>query len=343
MRGDIASTISFQPYRSKYFLLNKSICDGKIIVRDAQDENAHSVILDKTGKKLFEIKKAKERMYSYPYMDGYLIFDNGEGKFGVVDNKGEIVIRAKYNALDNAGDGEFFAIKGDKAGVINAKDEIILDFDYDYGLAKMGDNFLMRDGGDISLVGRDGKEITSFHEACTNADSYVEFVDVEGITNQLIKTIEEFEKPMSAKKIAQDNSLSVDDYHYKSNLGNRIVVDEKAFFDITIYFDGQITEETFHQEEVNDGWFTYNRTVSDGWQWTDNIPRKTLGTLSFKDLGIGTEVIFNELCRRLASNHKKISDCVYSKNIKVENMTLECRTKLEKDEDTINLEIQFRE
>ena len=102
-----------------------------------------------------------------------------------------------------------------------------------------------------------------------------------------------------------------------------------------------MAEEKTHQEEVNDGWFTYNRTVSDGWAWSTDMPRKVIGTIKMSDGSISRKDLYSQLISRLANGRKKVEDGAFSKNVKKGGKTIECRTSLSNndDYDYIGLEI----
>ena len=329
----------------KYHILNNTIQEEKIIVRDKNNENGPSIILDKTGKKLFEIRKAREEYGSSIYFDGFLTFTNADGKCGIADDKGEEVIRPKYDALVNLGNGEFSAKKGERWGVINEKDETILDFDYEEGCLKMGEYYLTKDAGGYVLVSKDKKEIASCDNIGVGAASrYVEFVDIDGLANAMLKIIEEWEQPITASVFAKNKSLSVDDYHYSRSISQELNIADKITGTFNINYNDYIAEEKTHQEQVNDGWFTYNRTVSDGWGWTNVMPRNFNGSFSLSgNTMIDIKLLYNSLRERLAKNHKKISDDTFSKNVKIEGKNIESRIYCGLVDYSISLDISYHQ
>ena len=341
MRGEKIGEINTE----KYHLLNGSIQEGKIIVRDESNEDGPTIVLDKTGKRLFEIRKAREKYGSASYIDGYLTFMNADNKCGVSDDKGEEVIRPKYDFLMNLGNGEFAAQKGDKWGVVNEKDETILEFDYEEGCLKMGSNYFIKDTGGWVMVSKDKKEITSCDAIGTGATSrFVEYVDIDGISNAILKTIEDWEEPMTAAECAKMNSLQPDDYHYSREISLNSNIDNKVFYTLDINFDEYIVEEKTHEEQVNDGWFTYNRTVSDGWGWTSAIPRRISGSFSLSDdTGIDANLLYDSLCERLAKGRKRVSDDTFSKNVKTDSRTVESRIGCSLSGDKISIEISYHQ
>ena len=328
----------------KYEMMTWAFDEGKIIAKNKDDEDGYCIVLDKTGTKLFDIKKAKKLGFGDIYKGGYMTFANSDDKHGVADDKGEIVIRPKYEDLWNFGNGHFAAKKGDKWGIVNDKDETVIDFDYDdWGIRRMGSNYVMKDGSSWCMIGLDGKEITSFDVYGYSSDSYAEYVDVEGLANGLLTSIEGYEQPKSAAEKAKQHSLSVDDFHYRSYISENETISDKIKGNLEISYDGALAEEKTHTEKVDDGWFTYDRTVSDGYHWADVTPVSVNGTYTLEsDAGIDAGLLYKSICGKLATGRKKIADGVFSKMVKFGGKTLECRTTVEQSGDDITLNIQFR-
>ena len=324
----------------KYYILNSRVGEGKIAVRDAGDSDAHTVILDKTGQKLFDIKKAKERFRAAGYYDGYAVFSNGE-EIGVVDDKGEVLIRPKYKTVLNNANGTFTAKKDDKWGVVDAKDETIIDFDYDDAFLMMGDNYILKDGSSWSMVNKEGKEVTSFADFSIYDDSYAEYVDVSGLTTGVYNFIIKGEQAYTPAQLAREQSLSLDSYHYQRYIENNIEVDGKANVEFTTWYENNVAEEQTHQEEVNDGWFTSTRTVSDGWKWSTENPTRVYAKVTLSDNSIKLEDFYKGLVAKFAEGRTKVSDGVFTKNIKAGGSTVECRTTVEKNYSNIEVTLDF--
>ncbi|MBP3842600.1 MAG: WG repeat-containing protein [Prevotella sp.] len=317
----------------KYALLS-GLSERKILVRDASSTGDTPLItLDVTGKKLFEIKKSVSNSWvSEEYADGYFVFSTGDGKCGVVDDEGKTVIRAKYNQMNNLGQGRFAAKKGDEWGVVNAKDETILPFDYDYVMATaFGSNFLVRDGSSWTIVDKEGKEQASFDNYSWGGSNYeVDYIDLASIADAIKMDIEDFEAVESARGAAQKWNMDIDNYHYSHKAYLTINIDEKIKGQVTIWFDDNMAEEKTHQESVNDGWFTTTHTVSDGWQWTDAQPTRITGTLNITDSSISAKDLYKQLGITTNTN-------IETKNGKKR----ERRTSVQEGNDNINFEITF--
>lgn len=330
----------------KYEKLFGNYSEGKLAVRNAGDENGQVIILDKTGKKLFEIKKSRALYANLCYNSGYLDFENGDFKCGIANDKGEIVIRPKYDKIRNVlGGGLFFAKKGDKCGVIDAEDNTIIDFDYDDGILGMGDNFLMQDGESYSLINKEGKEIIAFDNISNEEIGYVDYVDLESISASILKYIEEFEQATPISQSVKNIFKELDINRASSSRGitHRTTLDEKVNVILEITYDNNLAEEKFHTEKVNDGWFTYERKVSDGWNWSNAIPQNISGTISLSyGKGINIKDLYKTLMTKLSEGRMKISDTKYSKTVKTRDETVECQTELTLNDENIGVEMVFR-
>lgn len=324
----------------KYYLLNEQFNESKIAVRAAGDTDAHTIILDKTGQKLFDIKKSKEEFRAAGYWDGHMVFSSGE-EIGVVDDKGEVIIRPKYRTVMNNANGTFTVRKDDKWGVVDTKDETIIDFDYDDTFVMMGDNYLFKDGSSWSLVNKEGKELTSFSNFGIHEDSYAEYVDVSGLTTGVYNFISKGEQAYTPAQLAKEQSLSLDSYHYQRYIENNTDVDGKASVELTTWYENNVAEEQTHQEEVNDGWFTTTRTVSDGWNWSTEIPTRVYAKVTLSDNSIKLDDFYKGLVAKFAEGRTKVSDGVFTKNIKAGGSTVECRTTVEKNYSNIEITLDF--
>ena len=291
--------------QEKYRILS-GIHEGKILAREATEYGPSPVIvLDVTGKKLFEVKKSCEYYWSSEYyLDGYFVFKTEEGKYGVADDEGKIVIRAKYNQMDNIGGGLFTAKKGDKWGVVDAQDETILDFDYDWVWSSVyGSNYFAKDGSSWIFVDKNGKEHASFDNYSGNAWDYeVDYIDLAGIVSTIKEKIESYEAIQSASGVAKAYGLDIDDYHYRYGTSHTFNIDGKIDGEVNIWFDERMAEEKTHEESVNDGWFTTTHTVSDGWHWSDARPTRVKGTLTVSDRAINVSDLYRQLGFSTRSN-----------------------------------------
>lgn len=343
MKGEKQGEINMD----KYELMNSGFHEGKIVVKNTGDDDGPYIILDKTGKKLFDIKKSKAKSWADIYYGEYIVFENGDFKAGVANDKGEVLIRSKYDQLFNRGDGLFYAKKGDKWGVIDVEDNTIIDFDYDdiSPRMKLGDNFLMRDGNTFSLINKEGKEIVSFDSFGWEEDYQVEYIDMEVLCNSVVNMIEELEKalPISQSVQIMFKDLDIDRAHYSSGLNYTYTFDDKVSLELHLKYDNNLAEEKFHTEKEDDGWFTTEKTVSDGWYWSNAIPEEVTGTISVvEEAGISISDFYKILMAKMADGRKKQSDYKFTKTIQTIGRTLRCNTYLKMNNgENIELQILF--
>ncbi len=99
----------------KYYLLN--INTDEIL---ELDENIKDVFIEN----------------AYPFMvsnyPNYIIVENNENKYGLIDKNGNTIIDFKYDYIRNCiNKDEYLVLMDDKYGIINSKDEVILNNEYD--------------------------------------------------------------------------------------------------------------------------------------------------------------------------------------------------------------------
>ena len=205
----------------------------------------------------------------------------------------------------------------------------------------MGNNYILKDGSSWSLMGKDGKEIISFEAYSISADVFAEYVDVEGLATSIYNRINEYEQALPASQLAEKLSLDMDKYHYSSRVDFKVDHDGKISGEYMMWYEGYLAEEKTHEVEESDGWFTSRHTVSDGWFWTENTPSTVHGKLTLKDNSISIKDIYNSLIGKLAEGRKKNSEGVFSKNIKLNGKTTECKTEITLNSDDIVVNINF--
>lgn len=121
-------------------------------------EGDHSVLLDKTGKKLMTVCKGTN-IANLSYHDGKIIYYDGQ-YYGVKNTDDKILIRAKYQRLKFQSDGNLLAVNNsDKFGVITSDDEIVVPFDYDVLEYLAPSRYLTMSGSVIVMIDNKGKEI----------------------------------------------------------------------------------------------------------------------------------------------------------------------------------------
>lgn len=327
MKGEKQGEINTE----KYAMLS-TITHGKILACAANEiSSSHVIVLDHTGKKLFDIKKAPaDKNQGASYKDGYLVFTDAEGKKGVVDDKGEIQIRGRYEDMRNLGHGEFAAKKSEKWGVVNAKDETIVDFDFTYFYGNtLGENFLLRDGNTWSVMNRESKEVTTFYVPGGYViDFYAEYVNLDNLVKRTAEVLEGFEYPKTAKELAEEYNLDIDRCHFVNSHEFRENIDDKVSTEFRMLFFNNLAEEQTHIEKVSDGWFTYDKTISDGWTWRNESFSRVEGIIK-----LANEIDFTNfvlaLDARMKQTHQEIGEGEYSRVIDVNGRQVTYQIKLE--------------
>ena len=128
-------------------------------------EGDHSVLLDKTGKKIMTVCNSTE-ISNLSYLDGKIIYYDGEF-YGVKDLEDKILIRAKYQSLTFQSDGKLVAKNSSgRYGVISDKDDIVMPFDYEMLEYVAPDRYITKSGSVYVLIDEKGKEISE--KAFTN-------------------------------------------------------------------------------------------------------------------------------------------------------------------------------
>ena len=190
-------------------------------------------------------------------------------------------------------------------------------------------------------MNKEGKELTSFSNFGIHEDSYAEYVDVSGLITGVYNFISKGEQAYTPAQLAKEQSLSLDSYHYQRYIENNTDVDGKASVELTTWYENNVAEEQTHQEEVNDGWFTTTRTVSDGWNWSTEIPTRVYAKVTLSDNSIKLDDFCKGLVAKFAEGRTKVSDGVFTKNIKADGSTVECRTTVEKNYSNIEITLDF--
>ena len=200
-----------------------------------QKENDEVVLLDKAGKKFCSIGKWKGLLpYWLGFNDEVIVFKDGEA-YGLKNEKGEIVIRAKYDEfipLTRINAKYYLAKKQDKYGVVDKDDKVIIPFYYtilgfinkDILFVGEGKSFNLMDK-DLTDVGQNNYTNLSFltgssiHSNYFNADKEARKI-ISNITDStFFKThkgmvLRDFKDKLSGLKYADMDESTLHDYDY---------------------------------------------------------------------------------------------------------------------------------
>ncbi|MBO4905566.1 MAG: hypothetical protein J5486_00830 [Bacteroidaceae bacterium] len=247
----------------------REINDGYISVKD----DDKPLLLNHEGDVVLKMKKATYIAPPYYQSEPRCIFwDKNSYNEGLANLDGEVLIRAKYNRLIAIDDNRFMAKKGDDWGVIDSNDEKIISFKYSQ-MTLLGSNYLCQTSSDSwCLIDSKGERVDkeSYNSISDfTCDNAVYYVNVESQAKTISDAVKGFSKGESVSKIGQRLNLSAsDDYRWSSSLSKE---ESAPLVNITTsyHFDSYIVTELTHQVTHNDGWWSYNETVHDGWAWSN--------------------------------------------------------------------------
>lgn len=184
----------------KHFNIDGTLSDGTFIARKIDDDSKRYVI-DKKGDVKLEIDS--ERVMFSSDNSYYIFYDDEAEKYGVRKRDGDIVVRTKYDKLIFSDDAKhivfsddgswgimnikgdvlvkprydaivqcrkdcFIAVKGESFGLLNMKEDKILNFDYDALIFIPGsDNLVAKKQKDesIYIIDKKGKDIAEFSDS----------------------------------------------------------------------------------------------------------------------------------------------------------------------------------
>lgn len=263
-----------------------SFYEDKLAVVDKDNDN-DLIYINAEGKPAMKTaKKCYKPSYidNCIFLDGYAIVNSADKEsVGIIDDKGENVIRfGKYYALYNMGEGKFLAVKKKgsdyKCGIIDSQDNTLIEFDYDrFEPLKLGNNFVLGANSYMLLVAPDGEEVkkSEFYRASYSRTTFAEYFDLEQIAKDLVAQIEPsgFTPALGKKtiaEVAQAYNLNPESTHkWRKYLSLDNFKADVYDVSASMSFSNTIVVEKTHTETVNDGWFSYNKTVSDGYAWNN--------------------------------------------------------------------------
>lgn len=261
---------------SKYQLRSRIFTDGYIAVQDKDADEPKIRFMNENGDIEFTIEKAAaDNACDYFVKDGYVVFINKDDKYGVVNTKGEEVIRAKYEKLFNIGNGRFIAQKEREFGIIDAEDNTVIDFDYDdIMLYKLGDNYIVRDGSSFfAVTEKDEKAFKGdFNNININIDmpSVITYESPERLVNMILSKIDETsfngkKVGTTAAQLAQDFDMTADEIGTGKSYFYQKLYDFGSNPRIYYNFDDNLVEAITHEE--GSGWSRHR--VVDGYKFND--------------------------------------------------------------------------
>lgn len=200
-----------------------------------QKENDEVVLLDKMGKKCTSIGKWKGYIPNWlGFNDGVIVFQDGES-YGLKNEKGEVVIRAKYDELRPIPEikSEYYlAKKQEKYGVVDKDDNVIIPFDYTVLGYLNKDILFVGEGKSFNFINKELKDVgqnnytnlsfmtgSSIYSNYFNADKEARKI-ISNITDStFFKTrkgmvLRDFKDKLSGYVYADMNKFSLQEYDY---------------------------------------------------------------------------------------------------------------------------------
>lgn len=148
--GKTIAKLKAEKTEDEYFrFYNNIYSDGLLFFRGK--------VFDKKGELAFRVPAKVYQIF--PYHNGYAIFEDNNGKYGLINKKGEITIRAKYDRPGRIiGDRVFFYTDNDKTEFVNFSGERILDFDSRVFPTTRNRSIIL-ENGEYYFIDKSGKSI----------------------------------------------------------------------------------------------------------------------------------------------------------------------------------------
>lgn len=194
-KGDVKGSLKGSKYDDVRIASSK---DRLLAVEQKSDGESMWGLIDYNGEVVLKPSRKIQSISEYSYKNGYFIFRNEDGSYGVMDKEGETKLRAKYDALSWAGtgdllwkgDGEGGRVKYeliDLEGETKAKEDyqnVLPFFDGSHALVQISDN----SWGVIDDGGEEIKDIPDIYDVSvsTGSESVAsDYVDLDAVIGQL--------------------------------------------------------------------------------------------------------------------------------------------------------------
>ena len=296
----------------KYSLVTSIFNEGMVAAYGNDDMRL--VMLDSKGEKTISVAGSvcpmDKKSINAVNIDGTIVYADASGKYGLADYEGERLIRPKYDKLFCMGEGLYAAEKNGKLDLIDKEDNSLDNDNYESILfVRLGGNIIAKQEDTYDLYDPDDKfhrRGRSFIEySLYQCDEYCEYVSVATVANLVLGMVEtdnaagvypDFTPAECAKLL---NVSSPSDYT-RTN-----VFESKHEFhsmpelgvETTLRFSGVIAEAVTRNEKVSDGWWSYNRTVIDGYKYSDAHPVVMGIRITLPSKTIPADFLFSSICK----------------------------------------------
>ena len=150
----------------------------------AMDENDEWGVINKKGE--WVLKPKFDSVSGFDQFNRCIVEVDDE--YGIIDQNGKYIVKPKYAQISTFSDDGLavFANEDEEYGVLNTKGKEVIEADFDY-IAPFKDGIaLAKDGRDIVIINKSGKEIAEFDDCEPNALQFSE--------NGLISVLEDKDK-----------------------------------------------------------------------------------------------------------------------------------------------------
>lgn len=195
--------------------VHRSFSEHKIGYKESIGEDKGYGILDEKGEKI--LKASQKYKYIGFYSHNHAIFEGNSGEYGLMDKEGNVIIRAKYAMLKEAGDVLIFRNTWEKGrdGILSYEGDVICEDIYNDIIPFMGSNkyTYALDNKEWILIDKKGKDQHkgSFCEVDANPIILSSVI----IESDYIDVQSEVDKAM--KYINEDGSIDKLTYNTKPN------------------------------------------------------------------------------------------------------------------------------
>lgn len=297
--------------KDKYTPLANVFTEGLLPVYRTGSKERRLEYLNEKGEVELTVSKSEcnDNAY-YNFVDGYAVFKNSERHCGLIDRKGETIIRPKYQNLIPLGNKRFAAQKNQKYGVIDEEDNTIIDFDYDYIMhLTLAGNYIVREDTRIDVLDTEGKSAfkNDFYDVSYfGCDSYAEYVNIKAAVADVVELINANDLggiaasagPAAAARLMKANAKA-EDYKNSQSINGYINVNNE---DINVRAEFYTPERPAvitlsHDERVGSGWWTYNKKVIDGYEFRKSPLLLANVTVTFNADGMSAERVADGVCK----------------------------------------------
>lgn len=248
--------------KEDYVLSSYAYYGGYLFGKDGDK----AILIDRKG----EIKKLPSKINSVIGLNGsYIIFTDEDRQYGVADLEGEIIIRAKYDAISFDGQDHFLGKRNDKIYRLDKEGKEVDNFDFDEVVYAGKFGYAAQDGNKWELIDEKGKQkgkddyYNLFINPAPAFEVTTDYFNVTDVAKKLVSLIDGnkvggYELGSTASKVLA--AEKPDNYSYRYSSDVKLPNLNKEGFRYTITGSGLFTESL-----VNSDWNSSNYTYSYSW------------------------------------------------------------------------------